>query len=112
MKLSFIFFLLSALSTLNATELDCKILHNMEPVFYSEVSTTENTKILIGSAEGIIASITEKKNNIFILEAYLADYDVRGYSEGLLNKEKDKLTFTLWGRASLAEVSCALSHKK
>ena len=112
MKLSTIFFLLSSLISLNATELNCKILHNMDPVFHSEVTTIENTKILIGSAEGITASITEKKNNIFILEAYLADYDVRGYSEGLLNKEKDQLTFTLWGRASLAEVSCALSQKK
>lgn len=111
MKLSFAIYLFSSLISLNATELNCKILHNMDPVFHAEVSTTEETKTLIGSAEGINASITEKKNNIFVLEAYLADYDVRGYSEGLLNKEKDKLTFTLWGRASLAEVSCALSQK-
>lgn len=98
-------------SSLNAAILNCEIAYNLEPVYQTEVVTETLSKTLIGEAEGITAYITEKANNQFILEAFLADYDIRGYSEGKLVVAGDKMSFSLWGRTSMADVSCELAKK-
>lgn len=94
-----------------ASELDCIISINLEPVSYMSVTTEIGKKVLIDSGEGIAAYITQKDESFYSLEVFIADHDMRGYSEGSLAKVNDKLNFSVWDRARVLDVSCTLLKK-
>lgn len=94
-----------------ASELECVISINLEPVSYMNVTTEIGKKVLIDSGEGITAYVTQKDESFYSLEVFLADYEMRGYSEGSLSKTNDKLNFSIWDRARILDVSCTLAKK-
>jgi hypothetical protein len=94
-----------------ATELECIISHNSEPVSYMNVTTEIGKKVQIDNVEGVSAYVTQKDENFYSLEAFMYEYDIRGYSEGMIRNASDKLTFSLWGRTSLTDISCTLAKK-
>lgn len=110
MKKMFVFAVLMMSAHAGAKEVSCMISQNLEPVSQMTIFSEPGKKMAIDRVEGISAYITEKDNNLFILEAYLLDYDVRGYSEGHLHHPSDKLTFALWGRDSVVEIACSLAQ--
>lgn len=89
-----------------AQDLDCQIRLNNDVVLKNKVSTVLSQKVLIGKSNSITAYVTEKQNQRFNIEAFLADYEVRLYAEGLLSKSNDAITASLWGRESIVDVSC------
>ncbi len=102
---------LLVLSTqLMATDLDCNIQLNLGNISETQVTTALDQKTSIDAAEGIYASVTEKKNGHFVVEAYLVDYDIRIYGEGSLKDNSDKLSASAWGRASMVDIECHLSQ--
>lgn len=100
-------FVLSA--NLMAADLVCDISVNQNIVSETIVTTNLNEKVNIDSVEGVYAYITEKEKNRYIVEAYLAQYDLRIYGEGSIKDNDDRLIASLWGRDSMIDIECRLS---
>ena len=96
-------------SKLYSTELDCSIQLNLDIISETRVSSVLGLQKSIDALEGISAYVTEKGNGDYIVEAYLADYELRIYAEGSLRDPKDKLVASLWGRESIVDVECHLA---
>jgi len=95
----------------HAADLDCTISINYEPVSQVTVTTKIGEKTLIDRVDGISAYITQRTENFFSLEAFIANYEIRGYSEGMLSGPSDKLNFSLWERTAITDISCAFAQK-
>ena len=90
-----------------ATDLMCDVKINMELVLSQKVKPRElNEKNLIGKNESITAYITEKSTNVFVIEAFLGEYEARIYSETSLKIPGEKLTASLWGRDIILDIEC------
>src|SRR4051812_5479747 len=87
-----------------AADLVCDISVNLDILSETNVSTTLNTKTRIDALEGITAYVTEKEKSHFIVEAYLADYDMRIFGEGTIKDKEDRLIATAWGRDSIVDI--------
>ena len=106
MKLLLVFTVVGLGLSAQAKDLHCKISNNLDIVFSGAVQTSINQKVLIGSPPGISAYITEKMNQKFSVEAFVALEDVRIFGEGYLRNPDDTVSATVWGRSVLAEVTC------
>ncbi|MBC7741209.1 MAG: hypothetical protein H7061_03370 [Bdellovibrionaceae bacterium] len=93
-------------ATAVAAEMTCQIKLNLEPQLSATVVTHVNKKTAIGATKGIYAYVTEKENNYFIVEAFLADYEARIYGEGFLKQTSDRLTASIWSRENQIELTC------
>lgn len=94
-----------------AAELFCDISVNLNILSETNVSTILNSKTRIDALEGITAYVTEKEKSHFIVEAYLADYDMRIFGEGTIKDSEDRLVATAWGRDSIVDIECRLNSE-
>jgi hypothetical protein len=101
---------LMVLSTrLYSAELNCNIQINQDIMSEVQVTTTLDQKAGIDSVNGVVAYVTEKANNHYIVEAYLADYDLRVYGEGSIKDQNDRVVASVWGRDSMVDIECRLN---
>ncbi len=105
---TFIFSILGFLITVSswASPVQCEVKSNLTLVMKVEVQTLNSEKVLVGEYNSIRAYITEKSEDLFTVEAFLPDYEMRIYAEGDLKSNSHKLTASYWGRDSMLDVSC------
>ena len=106
MKLIFGTLILAFSLSVNANSLSCQILLNNEQVLVTKVHTELNQKISIGRTNGITAYVSEKPNSTYLVEAFLAEEDLRIYAQGNLRNKGESVIASAWGRSSLVDVSC------
>ena len=90
----------------HATPLFCDISNNLSVVYSAKVKSLINEKVLIGNAGVVTAYVTEKNNNIFIVEAFLANQEARIYAQGNLNNTHEFVIASFWNRENIIDVSC------
>lgn len=100
---------LSVSFNLMAADLLCDISVNQDILSESTVTTVLNQKTSIDSVDGVVAYVTEKEKNHYVVEAYLAQYDLRIYGEGTIKDNDDRLVASVWGRDSMIDIECRLS---
>lgn len=93
-----------------SAELLCDISVNFDILSESTVTTGLNEKTPIDSVGSITAYVTEKENNHYIIEAFLADHELRIYGEGSLREKSDKVVVSSWSRDSIIDIQCTLNH--
>ena len=86
--------------------LTCEIKINDSSKFMGKINSLLGEKTLVAKTPEIISYLTQK-NDSFVIEGFLTNYDARIYAEGSLKNSGDKLTASLWGRDILIDVSCA-----
>jgi hypothetical protein len=91
----------------SAATLSCDLKINDQVMTKKSVQTTLDQKTPIGNAQEIYAYVTEKKENYYVVEAFLASYEVRIYGEGFIKQENDFVKAALWGREILTEIKCS-----
>ena len=94
-----------------SADLDCSIRENLDAISEIKLSTLIDQKSSIDSISDIYAYVTEKTGGHFIVEAYLADVEMRIFAEGSLLVSQDKLVASSWSRARIVELECRLSKK-
>ncbi len=102
---------LISLFSLNAfsAELVCDISVNLDILSESTVTTSLNEKTPIDSVGNVIAYVTEKDKSHYIIEAFLADHEMRIYGEGALRESTDKVVASAWSRDSIVDIECRLN---
>ena len=109
-KLFLFSFFSFVVSFANAMDLNCKILENTDVTLKNKLTSILNQKILIGRTDQVTAYVTEKANQLFIVEAFLTSYDARIYGQGVITQPSDELTASLWGRDSMVDVTCRMAQ--
>ena len=94
-----------------SADLDCSIRQNLDSISEIKLSTVIDQKSSIDSISDIDAYVTEKAGGHCIIEAYLADAEMRIFAEGSLLVSGDKLIASSWSRARIVELECRLSKK-
>lgn len=89
-----------------AATLECRVRINFDIVNEAKVSTTLQNKMPVGKHSQIISYVTEIEPNVFSVEGFIPELDMRIYSEGPLKSSSESLTATVWARDMLADVSC------
>ncbi len=102
----FLFFSLLVSVSSFASPVQCEIKSNLTLVMKVEVQTLNLEKVLIGEYNAVRAYITEKSDDLFTVEAFLPDFEMRIYAEGDLKSGSHTLTASYWGRDSMLDVSC------
>jgi len=102
--------ILIGLYSINAfsAELICDISVNLDILSESTVATKLNEKTPIDSVGNVIAYVTEKEKSHYIVEAFLADHEMRIYGEGTLRESTDKVVASAWSRESIIDIECRL----
>ena len=90
----------------HATTLTCEILNNLSVVHSIKLNTILNEKTLIGDTGPITAFVTEKDQNIFIVEAFLVDQEARIYAKAPLNNPGESVVASFWNRENIFDISC------
>lgn len=93
-----------------SAELLCDISVNFDILSETTVSTKLNEKMPIDSVGSVSAYVTEKENNHFVIEAFLADHEIRIYGEGALREKSDKVVASSWSRDSIIDIQCILDR--
>lgn len=96
----------SFLSTAQATTLNCEILNNLSVIHSIKIQSALNEKILIGNTGPLVAYVTEKAQNIFIVEGFLADQEARIYAQGPLKLPGESIVASFWNRENIFDISC------
>ena len=97
--------LMSSISS--AATLNCTIKVNNAVVAQNQVQTKSKEKVFVASADSIQAFVTEKVDDIFIIEAFIGESEIRIYSEGMLRTPADRLVTSLWSREMMADIECS-----
>lgn len=105
MKLLVLLFIFISCSV-NAAVLECTGLVNLDIVSKVKLETSVNIKILIDKTQKFTSYVTELRPDVFSVEVFLPDLEIRIYSEGALSKLNDSLTATAWSREVLVDVVC------
>jgi hypothetical protein len=93
-----------------AQDLHCEISYNNQVIFKNKVYVTEkNKKLSIGKSAIATAYVTVSEKNLYTVEAFLPEYEVRIYGQGGLNDESESVTASLWGRESIVDVTCRMA---
>lgn len=104
---SFLMIILMAMGTnVLAQDLVCSAYVNSELVFMNQVTPANNEKVLIGREPNFTAYITQKDNNIYILEAFIVNQETRIYSEGSLIQPESHIKLSLWSRDEIIDIDC------
>lgn len=93
-----------------SAELLCDISVNLDILSQTTVTTELNEKTSIDSVGSVTAYVTEKENNHYIVEAFLADHEIRIYGEGTLRDKSDKVVASAWSRDSIIDIQCTLNN--
>jgi len=103
---------LIGLFSINAFSADliCDISVNLDILSESTVTTKLNDKTPIDTVGNIVAYVTEKEKSHFIIEAFLADHEMRIYGEGALRESTDKIVASAWSRDSIIDIECRLDR--
>lgn len=104
--MGFLAALILGLVSSQASDLQCVIRKNDLKILQALVKTQRSRAVLIGLSEGVEAFVTEKENQMFMIEAYVPESDARIYAEGSLLRFSDKLSATIWSRKSLIDLEC------
>ncbi len=91
-----------------AKTLNCQIKINDDVLTESQVETKTKEKVFISQADSIRAYVTEKVDDIYTLEAFVGNEELRIYSEGVLPTSADRLVASLWSRNTMADIECSL----
>lgn len=89
-----------------ARSVHCEVQKNSQMIGEKDVQTTLQEKQLIFKDDLITAYLSEKSNERFLVEAFVPDYEIRFYGEGVLKSKDDQVIASLWGRDYLIEISC------
>jgi len=91
-------------------DLFCEITYNDQVILKNKVTVSEkNQKISIGKSAIATAYITLSEKNLYTVEAFLPEYEVRIYGQGALTDQSEVVTASLWGRESIIDVSCRMA---
>ncbi len=101
-------FLMSLFLTLSAkaATLECKSVLNLLEVTNSNVITALNNRVLVDKIDELAVYVTEKKSNMFSLEVFIANLEMRIYSEAALNNVEDVIKAQAWSRDMMLDVVC------
>lgn len=91
-----------------AKSLTCLVQVNDSVVSEIQVETMTKQKIAISEVYSVQAFVTEKVDDIYILEAFIGNEQVRIYGEGMLRTPADRLVASLWSRGTMADIECSL----
>src|SRR3989338_4462001 len=83
MKLLFISILVVS-SFAEAVTLKCQSLINLDVVSSATVATVKNQKIQISSTTEVVSYVTELGPELFLVEAFLPELEMRIYAQGTL----------------------------
>lgn len=92
-----------------SADLLCDISVNLDILSESTVATSLDQKILIDRVGTVTAYITEKENHHYVVEAFLADHEMRIYGEGTLREKSDRLVASSWSRDAIIDIECRLN---
>ena len=91
-------------------DLQCEISYNNQVILKNKVYVTEkNQKLSIGKSAIATAYVTVSDKNLYTIEAFLPEYEVRIYSQGGLNDDSETVNASLWGRESIVDVTCRVA---
>ena len=91
-------------------DLQCEISYNNQVILKNKVYVTEkNQKLSIGKSAIATAYVTVSDKNLYTVEAFLPEYEVRIYGQGGLNDDSESVTASLWGRESIVDVTCRVA---
>ncbi len=91
-------------------DLQCEISYNNQVILKNKVYVTDkNQKLIIGKSAIATAYLTVSEKNLYTIEAFLPEYEVRIYGQGGLNDESETVTASLWGRESMVDVTCRVA---
>jgi len=93
-----------------ARSLVCSAYVNLEFKFSNQVDSNLNEKISIGREPNFRAYVTQKENDIFIVEAFIVNQEVRVYGEGTLKSDTDRIKASIWSREEIIDIDCVLAH--
>ena len=105
MKLLFISILVVS-SFAEAVTLKCQSLINLDVVSSATVATVKNQKIQISSTTEVVSYVTELGPELFLVEAFLPELEMRIYAQGTLHSESETLTASVWARSMMVDVIC------
>jgi len=110
-----ILIILTAVSTFMSTQvfakdLVCSADVNSELVFMNQVTPEKNEKVLIGREPNFTAYITQKENNVYILEAFIVNQETRIYSEGTIVQPENHIKLSLWSREEIIDIDCTIAQ--
>lgn len=90
-------------------DLQCEISYNNQVVLKNKINLIEkNKKVSIGKSAIATAYLTVSDKNLYTIEAFLPEYEVRIYGQGGLHDETETVTASLWGRESMIDVTCRM----
>lgn len=95
-------------STSFAKILICSLKLNNNLVVQNDIHTLLKEKVAFAKTDSIRAYVTENDNDLFSVEAFVGDYEIRIYADGVLKTSTDRLNLTLWGRDSMIDAECKL----
>lgn len=91
-------------------DLFCEISYNNQVILKNKIYVNEkNQKISIGKSSVATAYISLSEKNVYTIEAFLPEYEVRIYGQGGLSNENEVINASLWGRESIVDVTCRVA---
>lgn len=104
MKTFCIILLFSGLA--HSATLECKSLVNLQEQGTFVLETNLGTKNIVTAAEEFSSFLTQIKPDLFSLEIFVPNLEVRFYSESALKSSGESLSATVWSRDILIGVHC------
>lgn len=80
----------------------------MELVFKSEVEVSLGEKVPVSNLNHLDVYLSSHENKMFELEIYDSMAPARHYASARMTKHGDELSWALWSRDYLLDVSCVL----
>lgn len=92
-------------------DLHCEIIYNSQVILKNKITVSEkNEKVNIGKSAIATAYVSVSDKNLYTIEAFLPEYEVRIYGQGGLNEQTETITASLWGRESIIDVTCRVAR--
>lgn len=91
-----------------AAELNCSISENGTQIEKVQVTSTVGEKTKVTAVADATVYVTERKDQLYTIEAFLPSYEMRIYGEGNLRSKADRVTASLWNRDVILDFSCSL----
>ena len=107
MKKIFLFALvLINVQILKAATFECQTFLNLDVISAQVVKTEIRSKVDVDNTYIAHSFLTQKENNVYLLEVYLPEHDMRIYSEATVIENNTTITASLWTRDDMVDVVC------
>ena len=91
---------------LKAATFECQTFLNLDVISAQVVKTEVRSKVEVDNTDVARSYLTQKENNVFLLEAYLPQHDMRIYSEAAVIEKNTTITVSVWSHDDMIDVVC------